>query len=249
MLRQQSEVLVPGEVSDMADSSTTHIDTSNAIVTIPNIITVVRFLGTPLFVWLVLAKQEYGWGVFVLAMMGCTDWIDGFFARKLKQTSQLGRIMDPLADRVALVAVTITLVLAKILPLWLLLLLVIPDVVLLAVTLYFFRGDADLKVTMLGKTRTAALMVGTPMLLLAKALDSDFTFVMAWLILASGMGMHVIAFSQYMVAVFAKHRAVHLPAGQAGSVRLDGSDGSDGSDGLDGSDGSGGLDGSDEGRP
>lgn len=210
-------MLLLGEVNEMADNSATNIDTSNAIVTIPNIITVVRFLGTPLFVWLVLSKQEYGWGVFVLALMGCTDWIDGFVARKLNQTSQLGRIMDPLADRVALVAVTITLVLAKILPLWLLLLLVIPDVVLLAVTLYFFRGDADLKVTMLGKTRTAALMVGTPMLLLAEALDSDFTFVLAWVILAAAMLMHVIAFSQYMVAVLAKHRHLHLPAGTNGA--------------------------------
>jgi len=184
----------------------------NAIVTIPNIITVVRFLGTPLFVWLVLAKQEYGWGVFVLAMMGCTDWIDGFVARKLNQTSKLGRMMDPLADRVALVAVVITMVIAHILPLWLLLLLLIPDVVLLAVTLYFFRGDAGLKVTMLGKTRTAALMVGTPMLLLAKALDSEFTSVLAWLILGAGMLMHVIAFSQYLRAVLLKHREIHHPA-------------------------------------
>lgn len=195
----------------MSGSSSTRPENSNAIMTIPNLITVVRFLGTPLFVWLVLSRHEYGWGVFVLAIMGCTDWIDGFVARKLNQTSQLGRIMDPLADRVALVAVTITLVVANILPLWLLLLLVIPDVVLLSVTLYFFRGDADLKVTMLGKTRTAALMIGTPMLLLAKALDSDFTFVLAWVFLGAGMVMHVIAFSQYFVAVTAKHRELHHP--------------------------------------
>ena len=183
-----------------------------AIVTIPNVITVVRFLGTPLFVWLVLGPREYGWGVFVLAMMGCTDWIDGFVARRLNQASKLGRIMDPLADRVALVAVSITLVIASILPLWLLLLLLIPDVVLLAVTLYLFRGDADLKVTMLGKTRTAALMVGTPMLLLAKALESGFTTVLAWIFLGAGMLMHVIAFSQYFRTLLAKHRAIHHPS-------------------------------------
>jgi cardiolipin synthase len=193
----------------MSDGSNTRMENSDAILTIPNVITVVRFLGTPLFVWLVLARHEYGWGVFVLAVMGCTDWIDGFVARKLNQTSQLGRILDPLADRVALVAVSITLVAAKIMPLWMLLLLVIPDVVLLSVTLYFFRGDAHLKVTLLGKTRTAALLIGTPMLLLAKALDSDFTFVVAWVFLGAGMVMHVIAFSHYFVAVLAKHRELH----------------------------------------
>ncbi len=197
----------------MPEASSTHRESSNAILTIPNIITIVRFLGTPLFVWLVLARDEYGWGVFVLAMMGCTDWIDGYVARKLNQTSQLGRLMDPLADRVALVAVIITLVLAGIMPLWMLLLMLIPDVVLLAVTLYFFRGDAGLKVTLLGKTRTAALMVGTPLLLLAKALDSDFTGILAWVILAAGMVMHVIAFTQYLIAVTRKHRELHHPAG------------------------------------
>jgi cardiolipin synthase len=187
----------------------------DAIVTLPNIITVVRFLGTPLFMWLVLARHEYGWGVFVLAMMGCTDWIDGFVARKLNQTSQLGRIMDPLADRVALVAVVITLVIAHILPLWLLLLLLIPDVVLLGATLYFFRGDANLKVTMLGKTRTAALLIGTPLLLLAEALDSEGTRIAAWIILVAAMVMHVIAFVLYFRALLAKHRELHHPANPA----------------------------------
>lgn len=185
----------------------------NAVVTIPNLITVGRFLGTPLFVWLVLARQEYGWGVFVLAVMGCTDWIDGYVARKLNQSSKLGRIMDPLADRVALVAVIITLVIANILPLWLLLLMLIPDVVLLAATLYLFHGDAELKVTLLGKTRTAVLLIGTPLLLLAKALDSDATAVAAWVLLIAGMFMHVIAFAFYWRALLAKYRTLHRTTG------------------------------------
>ncbi|MDJ0314270.1 CDP-alcohol phosphatidyltransferase family protein [Arthrobacter sp. H35-D1] len=199
-------------MTEISGNSSASAVGSDAILTVPNIITVVRFLGTPLFVWLVLARQEYGWGVFVLAMMGCTDWIDGFVARKLNQTSKLGRIMDPVADRVALVAVVITMVIAGLLPLWLLLLLLIPDVVLLGATLYFFRGDADLKVTMLGKTRTAVLMIGTPMLLLAKALESEFTFILSWVLLGAAMIMHVIAFSQYFVALQRKHRELHMPA-------------------------------------
>lgn len=200
-------------MNEISGNSSASAVGSDAILTVPNVITVVRFLGTPVFVWLVLARQEYGWGVFALALMGSTDWIDGFVARKLNQTSKLGRIMDPVADRVALVAVMITMVIAGLLPLWLLLLLLIPDVVLLSATLYFFRGDADLKVTLLGKTRTAALMIGTPMLLLAKALESDFTFVLSWIFLGSAMIMHVIAFYQYFVALLHKHRELHLSAG------------------------------------
>ena len=200
-------------MNEISGNSSASAVGSDAILTVPNVITVVRFLGTPVFVWLVLARQEYGWGVFVLALMGSTDWIDGFVARKLNQTSKLGRIMDPVADRVALVAVIITMVIAGLLPLWLLLLLLIPDVVLLGATLYYFRGDADLKVTLLGKTRTAALMIGTPMLLLAKALESEVTFTVSWILLGAAMIMHVIAFSQYFVALLRKHRDLHLPVG------------------------------------
>lgn len=179
---------------------------TSAVFTIPNIITVTRFLGTPLFVWLVLAREEYGWGVFILALMGCTDWIDGFVARKLNQTSRLGRIIDPLADRVALVTVILTLAIAGILPFWLLLIILIPDLILLSVTLYYFHGDANMNVTMVGKCRTAALMVGTPILLLAAALDSSGVAIAAWSFLILGMVLHVIAFVQYLGTVVAKHR-------------------------------------------
>lgn len=190
----------------MSTSSNYDLQGTKAIFTLPNIITFVRFLGTPLFVWLVLAKGEYGWGVFVLAMMGCTDWIDGYVARKLKQTSHLGRMLDPLADRVALVTVIVTLVITKVLPLWLLILMVVPDLLLLAVTLYWFRGDANIKVTMFGKTRTAILMVGTPLLVLAKALDSAGTTVAAWILLIIGLVMHVIAFFMYLRTLYIKHQ-------------------------------------------
>lgn len=182
---------------------------ASAILTIPNFITIFRFLGTPLFVWLVLAKSEYGWGVFVLAVMGCTDWIDGFVARKLNQTSQLGRILDPLADRVALVTVIITLVIAHILPVWMLITMLVPDIVLLGFTLYWFHGDANLKVTMFGKTRTALLLIGTPLLLLAKATGSQPATDVAFALLTIGMVMHVASFFMYFRTLRAKHKALH----------------------------------------
>ncbi|WP_125609798.1 CDP-alcohol phosphatidyltransferase family protein [Specibacter cremeus] len=181
---------------------------SRAIFTVPNIITVVRFCGVPLFVWLVAGRQEYGWGVVVLALMGGTDWIDGFVARKFHQTSVLGRILDPLADRAALITVAITLVVTGIAPLWLLLLLVIPDAVLLVTSLSLFHWHPDLPVSRIGKTRTATLLIGTPMLLLAKALDSQFTTTLAWVFLLVGMACHLVAAYNYFVAILRKHREV-----------------------------------------
>ncbi|MFP5312060.1 MAG: CDP-alcohol phosphatidyltransferase family protein, partial [Actinomycetes bacterium] len=75
------------------------------VFTIPNLLTVVRFMGVPLFMWLVLAQKEYGTAVIVLAVMAGTDWVDGYIARRFDQASKLGRVLDPIADRLALLAV------------------------------------------------------------------------------------------------------------------------------------------------
>ena len=72
----------------------------------------VRFLGVPLFIWLVLSEHEYGYGALVLAIMASTDWVDGYIARRFNQMSNLGRVMDPIANRLSLIAVAVTLVIA-----------------------------------------------------------------------------------------------------------------------------------------
>ncbi|AJT40498.1 CDP-alcohol phosphatidyltransferase family protein [Psychromicrobium lacuslunae] len=184
------------------------------IVTVPNILTVIRFLGVPLFVWLVLARQEYGWGVLVLAIMGSTDWVDGYIARRFNQTSKLGRILDPVADRIALITVAITLVLAEVAPWWLLAVIIIPDAVLFTVSLIFFRWHPDLPVSIIGKLRTAALLVGTPMLLLAKAIGNEpnTLTVISWVALTLGIVGHLIAAYNYFWAIVRKHHELHRPA-------------------------------------
>ena len=138
------------------------------VFTIPNVLTVVRFLGVPLFVWLVLGVQEYGYAALVLAIMGSTDWVDGYVARRFNQMSNLGRVMDPIADRLSLIAVAVTLVIAGVVEWWYLAALLIPDAILLALSLYYFHGHPDLPVSRIGKIRTALLLVGTPLLVLSK---------------------------------------------------------------------------------
>ncbi|MCW1250534.1 CDP-alcohol phosphatidyltransferase family protein [Acaricomes phytoseiuli] len=189
------------------------------IFTVPNVLTVVRFLGVPLFVWLVLSEREYGWGVVVLVVMGSTDWIDGYVARRFDQASALGLILDPLADRIALITVAITLAIAQIIPWWLLALLVIPDASLTLTSLLFFRWHPDLPVSIIGKLRTAALLIGTPMLLLARAIGDEpnaFT-VIAWIFLVIGIVGHLIAANNYFWAIIRKHRQLHRPAASESS--------------------------------
>lgn len=183
----------------------THHD---VVFTVPNLLTVVRFLGVPVFIWLVLARQEYGTAALVLAVMGSTDWVDGYIARRFNQMSNLGRIMDPIADRLALIAVAVTLVIAGVVEWWYLTALLVPDLVLLSISLFYFRSHPDLPVSRIGKIRTALLLVGTPLLVLSKlpVAGTDAYLVAAWIFLGLGLAGHWIAAYNYFWAIIRKGR-------------------------------------------
>ena len=187
------------------------------VFTIPNLLTVVRFMGVPLFMWLVLAEKEYGTGVVVLAVMAGTDWIDGYVARRFDQATRLGRVLDPIADRLALLAVAFTLVLAGVVHWLYLAALVVPDAVLLVLTLSLFRGHPDLPVSVVGKVRTGLLLLGTPLLVLSR-LDTGYSaalFTAAWIVLGLGLAGHWIAAYNYFFAMLRKGRS--LPASGDGT--------------------------------
>jgi cardiolipin synthase len=189
----------------------------DAVFTIPNVLTVVRFLGVPLFIWLVLGPREYGYAALVLAIMASTDWVDGYIARRFNQMSRLGRIMDPIADRLALIAVAVTLAVAGVVAWWYLTALLVPDAILLAVSLYYFHSHPDLPVSRIGKIRTGLLLVGTPLLVLSKlAIPASESYaVVAWIFLGLGLLGHWIAGYNYFRAIIRKGR--RLRAGSAGT--------------------------------
>ncbi len=180
------------------------------VLTVPNVLTVVRFMGVPLFMWLVLGAREYGWAVLVLGVMGCTDWVDGYVARRFDQMSELGRVLDPAADRLALLAVALTLVLAGVVQWWYLMALVVPDIILGTASLFYFRNHPDLPVSRVGKVRTALLLVGTPLLVLSKLPIGGAAayLVLAWVFLALGLLGHWIAGYNYFWAIVRKGRGV-----------------------------------------
>ncbi|PTT68816.1 CDP-alcohol phosphatidyltransferase family protein [Arthrobacter sp. HMWF013] len=178
------------------------------VLTVPNVLTVLRFMGVPLFIWLVLAQKEYGIAVVVLAVMAGSDWVDGYVARRFDQASKLGRVMDPMADRLALIAVAVTLVIAGVVHWLYLAALVVPDAVLLVMTLSYFHGHPDLPVSRVGKIRTGLLLLGTPLLILSR-LDHPYTvplYVAAWIVLGLGLVGHWIAAYNYFWAILRKGR-------------------------------------------
>ncbi|MBG6083870.1 CDP-alcohol phosphatidyltransferase family protein [Zhihengliuella flava] len=175
--------------------------------TIPNVITVLRFCLVPYFVWLVFAGH-FLTATIVLAILGSTDWIDGFLARRFNQMSTVGAWLDPLADRLSLLVVATTFVLAGIAPAWLVYSIVVPDLILIVNSLILFRGSPELPVSIIGKVRTAALLVGTPLLLLGQveSVRSPTYDAVATAVLALGCALHIIAAAGYFVAAHRKYR-------------------------------------------
>lgn len=166
---------------------------STRVATVPNLLSAGRLLGVPLFLWLVLGPQQDGWALVVLMVSGFTDWLDGKLARTLNQSSKLGQVLDPLADRLYILAVVVGLTLRQIIPLWLAAALLLRDVFLFAlVPLLRTRGSSALPVHFLGKAATANLLYAFPLLLLgdgagdlARAAD-----VLGWAFAIWGTGLY-----------------------------------------------------------
>lgn len=139
---------------------------SNRVLTVPNALSVLRLLLIPVFLWLVLGVQADLWGVFVLAVSGITDWLDGVIARRTGQITRVGQILDPLVDRLTIAATLIGLALRSLIPWWLVGILVLRELVLLAlVPSLRRRGLTALPVHYLGKAATFALFWGFPFVL------------------------------------------------------------------------------------
>jgi CDP-diacylglycerol--glycerol-3-phosphate 3-phosphatidyltransferase len=140
---------------------------ADRLLTIPNALSTLRLVGVPVFLYLVLGPHADGWALIILMVSGATDYLDGKLARMLNQTSKLGALLDPLADRLYIASTLIALTIRDIVPLWLLIALVLRDLVLLTTVPGLRRmgfGNA-LPVHFLGKAATFNLLYAFPFLL------------------------------------------------------------------------------------
>ncbi len=149
------------------------ITTSNRIWTIPNVISFVRLLGVPLFLYLLLGPGHDVAAVVVLAAGGTTDWVDGYVARRLGQVSRLGELLDPFADRLYILATLIGFTVREVVPWWLTAALLLRELVLGVALLVLRRhGHGPPPVHYVGKTGTFLLLAAFPVLLLAYAVPA-----------------------------------------------------------------------------
>ncbi len=152
--------------------------------TLPNALSFLRAAGIPLFLWLILVKENAPWAIAVLTAAGISDYLDGKLARALHQESRLGELLDPAVDRLYIASTLIALYLTGAIELWLLLLLFTRDIWLGVLLLYIRRfGVPPFTVTYLGKAATFNLLYAFPFLLLTNESSgriSDIAFVIAW---------------------------------------------------------------------
>lgn len=166
---------------------------TNRVWTLPNLLSIARLLGVPLFLWLVLGPQADGWALVVLMVSGVTDWLDGKLARTLNQTSRLGAVLDPVADRLYILAVVIGLAIRDVIPWWLAVMLPLRDVFLFSLVPFLrTRGYSALPVHFLGKAATASLLYAFPLLLLGVGSGTLATLadVFGWAFAIWGVGMY-----------------------------------------------------------
>ncbi|MHA6794646.1 CDP-alcohol phosphatidyltransferase family protein [Pseudonocardia bannensis] len=152
----------------MAQAPTPQAGTDR-VLTIPNLLSVLRLAGVPLVLYLLLGPRADGWAIAVLMVGGLTDWLDGKLARLLGQYSRLGALLDPAADRLYILAALVALGVREIVPWWVVSVLVARDLVLaLCLPLLRRRGFGPFVVTYMGKAATFQLLYAFPLLLLGQ---------------------------------------------------------------------------------
>jgi cardiolipin synthase len=197
---------------------------SDRIWTIPNIISFIRLLGVPLFLYLLLGPHHDVTAVVVLAIGGTTDWVDGYVARRLGQVSRLGELLDPFADRLYILAALIGLTVRDVVPWWLTIALLLREAVLGAALLVLRRnGYGPPPVHYVGKTGTFVLLAAFPVMLLAKAAPSidSVVYPIGWGLAWWALGLYWAAAALYLaqtVALLRADRAAGRAAGGAGTV-------------------------------
>lgn len=150
-----------------ADEQTATAELPDRIATIPNLLSFLRLLGVPLFLWLVLGPRADVWALIVLGTSAVTDYLDGKIARATGQTSRLGAVLDPFADRLYIASAVVALAIRDIIPWWLVFALVLRDLYLAGQLAVLRRiGYGPLPVHFLGKVATFCLLYALPLLFL-----------------------------------------------------------------------------------
>jgi cardiolipin synthase (CMP-forming) len=218
--RQTSIAGVPQNPAPSPSAASTGLSAGSSIVsqpgpmydidriwTLPNALSMLRLAGVPLVLWLILGPQADALAVLVLALGGFTDWLDGYLARAWHQTSRLGQMLDPIADRLYILSVLIALAIREIVPWWLVVIVLGRDLMIASlVPLLKTRGFSSLPVHFLGKAATFSLLYAFPLVLLGSGEQGwlQLAWVLGWAFAIWGTALYWYAGGLYVA------QAIHL---------------------------------------
>jgi cardiolipin synthase (CMP-forming) len=171
--------------------------------TVPNLISVLRLLGIPVFLWLLLGEDRPIAAGVLFAVLGATDWVDGYIARHFDQGSEIGKILDPVSDRIMLIAGALGLIISGDVPLWVGIVVLFREAALSVVTLVLAAAGARrIDVQWVGKAGTLALMFAFPLFVLVNELDPsglrDVIELATWCFTIGGLLLSYYAAALYI---------------------------------------------------
>jgi len=136
------------------------------ILTVPNVITVVRLSLLPVFLWLLFGREDRAYAAWLAAFLGTTDFLDGYIARHFHQESNLGKVLDPVADRLLFFVVGGGILLDGSVPVAFAVAVLVREVLVTVGTLVLAALGANrIDVTWFGKAGTLCLMISFPLFL------------------------------------------------------------------------------------
>lgn len=171
------------------------------VLTLPNVITLARLACLPVFLWLLFGKEDRAAAAALLAVLGITDWVDGYLARHLGQVSELGKILDPVADRLLFFVGAGGILIDGSVPAWFAVTVLVRETLVGGATIVLaMLGARRIDVTWFGKAGTFGLMVAFP-LFLASHSDlswADTAGVLAWVAGIPGLALSLYAAVLYV---------------------------------------------------
>jgi cardiolipin synthase len=204
----------------MRPAPTAVLPGSDRVLTVPNVITFVRLGCLPVFLYLLFARDNRAGAAGLLAALGCTDWIDGYIARRFDQISELGKVLDPVADRLLFFVGAGGILADGAVPTWFAVVVLSREAAVAAATLGLAAlGARRIDVTWFGKAGTFGLMVAFPLFLTAESTIGwrDSAAVLAWV-----AGIPGLALSLYAAVLYVPMARVALAEGRADRAHASG---------------------------
>lgn len=185
----------------VAATPSSDADGEDRILTIPNVISLVRLCCMPLFLYLLFGRDNRVAAAWLLAALGATDWVDGFIARRYHQVSNVGKILDPVADRLLFFVGVGGILVDGTVPVWFAWMVLVRELVVGATTVVLaMMGARRVDVTWWGKAGTFCLMVAFPLFLISESTVgwADGARTAAWIWGIPGLFFSYVSWAMYL---------------------------------------------------